>query len=100
MPADSPGKWILLGFTERFAAWVDLETIDARLGRVVADWIETRRVDPYHGAIREDRVPGLWWARIPSTLHKGDFVAICSYWIDPAKREVRCDNFGSAPWTV
>jgi hypothetical protein len=100
MPTDQPRPWTLQAFTERFAAWVDLETIDGRLQRIVADWIDTRAVDPYHGARYEQR-SGMWWVKIPHTLHKGDdYVVICSYRINEVEHSVRCDNFGSAPWTV
>ena len=101
MPADLPQRWTLLAFAERFAAWVDLETVDEHLGRVVADWIDTRRVNPRQGARRETRVPGLWWAQIPGSQHKGgDYMVVCSYWIDESDHSVRCDNFGSVAWPL
>lgn len=101
MPDDPLRPWTLEGFTERFLAWVDLETIDEHISRTVDEWIDTRAADPYHGATEEPRVEGLWWVKIPGTLHKGgDYIAICSYWINRDEHSVRCDNFGSAPWTV
>jgi hypothetical protein len=101
MPDEPARPWTLIGFTERFAEWVDRETIDERVQQVVAAWIGARALNPYQGVRLEDGFPDLWWGHIPGTFHKGgEAVAVCVYFIDAGGRTVRCDTFASLSWPV
>lgn len=87
--------WELLGFLERFDAWVALDDPSEELRRHVLRWIFTRSEDPFSYARREPGFDDLWVAVVPDSEHEGGRVVACSYWVDPLRRQVRCDNFGS-----
>lgn len=101
MPDDPGRPWTLIKFTERFLDWVDRETVDEATQRVVNAWIDSRAVNPYKGVALQDGFPDLWFGHIPGTLHQGGYsVAVCSYFIDPGERVVRCNMFSSLSWPV
>jgi hypothetical protein len=93
-PPDRLPLWRLDGFEERFDQWVAREQPSAELQAVVAEWIPTRKLDPYRGARPEPQVDGLWWMRVPGTSD-GFRVVICSYFPLAADRVVRCALFGT-----
>lgn|GEM_PF-1960202 len=93
---DGRGLWTLIGFNERFDAWVAREDPSADLRFVVYQWIFSRMEDPYEGARREPGKPNLWWVQVrgATTGRPGDIkVVLCSFWIYEVERMVECDTF-------
>lgn len=88
-------RWTLENFIERFDAWAELESPTDDLRCIVMAWILTRDDDPYQGVRRETGFPNLWFGPIPDSHDGSGHVVTCSYWIEEARRTVRCDNFGT-----
>ncbi len=84
--------WRLDSFLERFDAWCHTEqvTVDERV--LVTLWVMTRMENPFVGVRREPGFADLWFGPIPSTAGN-DRVIVCSYWVDPKARTVRCNSF-------
>jgi len=90
-----PQFWTLVGFGERFDAWMAQESPSKDLQRTVGEWIVSRYEDPYQGVERQYEIaPNLWFGQIPGTLHN-ETVVVCGYWIAELQRVVRCDSLAS-----
>lgn len=94
MPDQGPG-WQLVGFEERFDAWVALESPGDDLRLIVLAWVLSRIDDPYAGVSRERGFANLWFEAIPSTRHPDDLIVCCSYWLEESAHSVRCDSFAT-----
>lgn len=99
--ADRITGWKLVRFTEEFNRWVALDSPGQDLCAAVAQWIPTRRIDPYHGKVKREQEHGhhnLWACEIPSTYRPDWTVVLCSYFVMERVQIVRCDSIRTLSW--
>src|SRR3954465_11674284 len=90
--------WRLGGFEDLLSQWVERDRPDPEVVAAVAEWIPTRRIDPFGGTgLRREQLVGgeLYWMKIPGTSN-GRRVAFCSFLIRPEQRLVLCTQID---WT-
>ena len=92
---DAASPWVPEGFDECLQRWDELEKPPDDLRSWVVEWSFTRLDDPYQGVRREPGFANLWWGVVPGTLHEGDKVVVCSYWVVESIHVVRCESLAT-----